>query len=319
MFILSWFLPMTLVSNRGTAAPLDVFNSIKYRSSHVTRILAVSEAVKQVLCKSGRIFPEKIEVIHSAVDLDDFDPALDGRPVRGELGLPAGAPVVGVIGSLRFVPGHLKGGMELLAAARTVIAACPQTRFLIVGAVDRELFRRAADPSVVDRFIFTGFREDVPRMMAACDLIASSSTRLEGLASVLREALAMKKPVVATDVGGNRELVVPDQTGLLVPPGDPEALARAIITLQQNPELAASLAAAGRKLVEEEFSLTARVERVEGLYYRAVAGDLRRRPQDDLEATTVPAAADTSAPPRFLHLSIDHSKIKPDRAGERLD
>ena len=299
MFILSWFGPMTLVSNRGTGARLDIFNSIKYRSSHVARIVANSEAVKRVLGESGGVAPAKIEVIYSAADLTDFDPGLDGGPVRAELGLPAGAPVVGVVGSLRFEPGHLKGGMELLAAAPAIIAAYPEVRFLIVGSVSQEIFRRVADPAVAGHFIFAGFRDDIPRVMAACEMIVSPSIKLESLAGVLREALAMKRPVVATDLPGNNELVIPDRTGLLVPPSDPEALARAVIALLQDPARSAAMAAAGRRLVEEQFSLTARVALVEKLYYQA----LETRGPGRLDRPRAPRPE--YAVTRFKYLSFD--------------
>ncbi|OGP56493.1 MAG: hypothetical protein A2V67_19740 [Deltaproteobacteria bacterium RBG_13_61_14] len=271
-FILSYLQPLgVLIANRGMSDPLDRFNSIKYRSGRVARIMAVSERVKQIMVTSGRIPPDKIAVCYESTDLKAFDPGLDGAAVRAELGLPAAAPVIGAIGALRFQPGHFKGGMDLLLAARKILARHPETRFLLVGSINREKFEQEAGRlGIADRFVLTGFREDVPRMLAACDFTVCASVRSEGLTGTVRESLAMKKPVVSTDVGGNRELVLDEKTGLLVPPGEPEALAAAAGRMIEDAKLRAALGEAGRRKVEECCSLKARVDRIEGLYYEAL-------------------------------------------------
>ena len=271
-FILSYLQPLgVLIANRGMSDPLDRFNSIKYRSGRVARIIAVSESVKQIMVRSGRIPQDKIAVCYGSTDLEAFDPGLDGAPVRAELGLPASAPVIGAIGALRFQPGHFKGGMDLLLAARKILARHPEARFLLVGSIARENFEQEAGRlGIAESFVLTGFREDVPRMLAACDFTVCASVRAEGLTGAVRESLAMKKPVVSTDVGGNRELVLDQRTGLLVPPSDPEALAGAAGRLLEEPKLRTALGEAGRRKVEECCSLKARVDRIEGLYYQAV-------------------------------------------------
>jgi glycosyltransferase involved in cell wall biosynthesis len=270
-FLLSFLDPTgALLVNRGTCVPLDIFNSIKYRSRRVSRILAVSEAVRDTMIASGRVPPGKIEVVYSSVDLDLFDPGIDGREARSELGLAMDVPVIGTVGSLHFEPGHLKGGMELLQTARLILREHPRVIFLLVGGIDRSLFDRAAG-DLAPHFRLTGFRQDVPRMLAACDLTLSPSIRAEGLTGVIRESLAMKRPVVATDVGGNREVVLHERTGLLVPPRDPEAMAAAALALLRAPELRERLAQAGRTLVEEMFSIQRRVDRIEQIYGQAVA------------------------------------------------
>jgi glycosyltransferase involved in cell wall biosynthesis len=272
-YLLSYFLPVgTLIANRGTSVPLDIFNSLKYRASRIQRIIAVSEMVKQVLVQTGRIPADKIAVCYSSTDLELFDPGLDGAAVRAELGLPPSAPVIGAIGALRFRPGHLKGGMELLQAAGKILAKHPETRFLLVGNINRKNFEKEAGRlGIADRFVLTGFREDVPRMLAACDFTVCASVRAEGLTGAVRESLAMKKPAVSTDVGGNCELVLDGKTGLLVAPGDVEALAGAAGLMIEDSKLRAALGEAGRKKVEECCSLKARVDRIEGLYYEALA------------------------------------------------
>jgi glycosyltransferase involved in cell wall biosynthesis len=273
VFILSWFVPMgALILNRGTCVPLDVFNSIKYRSGRVKSIIAVSEAVKDVLIKSGRVRPEKIRVIYSGFDPDTFNPGIDGAAVRKELGLPLDAPVIGTVGSLRFKSGHLKGGMELLSAARLILNERPQARFLLVGDINLDRFRHEAGPMGIEKsFLLTGFRRDVARMMAACDFTLVPSIRAEGLTGVIRESMAMKKPVVATDVGGNRELVADNETGFLVRARDPEALARAAILMLGESAKVRAMGEAARQKVEKLCSLKARVDAIEKIYSQALS------------------------------------------------
>ncbi|HUT53773.1 MAG TPA: glycosyltransferase family 4 protein [bacterium] len=281
VFILSYFAPMgALILNRGTCVPLDVFNSIKYRSGRVRKIIAVSEAVKDTLVQSGRIRLDKIQVIYSGFDAEAFDPGIDGGAVRSELGLPLYVPVIGTVGSLQFKRGHLKGGMELLTAAGLILKERPEARFLLVGEINRERFEKAAGPlGIADRFLLTGFRRDVARMMAACDFIIVPSVRAEGLTGTIRESMAMKRPVVATDVGGNRELVTDGETGFLAPPSDPAALARGALQLLSDRARTRAMGQAARQKVERLCSLTARVDAIEKIYrYALESSPSPRRP-----------------------------------------
>jgi glycosyltransferase involved in cell wall biosynthesis len=117
-----------------------------------------------------------------------------------------------------------------------------------------------------NRLHWAGFREDLPQILAASDVCVHAATAGEGVTGVVREALAMAKPVVVTDVGGNCELVRDSQTGLLVPPRDPEALAQGMLRLVAAPTEAAALGRAGRRLVEEHFSHEVKAARMEQLY-----------------------------------------------------
>ncbi len=298
LFIISYFVPAgALILNRGTCVPLDVFNSIKYRSRRIRKIVAVSEAVKDTLVKSGRVKPDKIRVIYSGFDAEAFDPAIDGGAVRSELGLPREAPVIGTVGSLRFKSGHLKGGMELLRAAGLILKERPEARFLLVGDINRERFEKSAGPlGIADRFLLTGFRRDVARMMAACDFTIVPSIRAEGLTGTIRESMAMKRPVVATDVGGNRELVADGETGFLAPPSDPAALAQGALRLLRDRQKIRAMGEAAREKVERLCSLTARVDAIEKIYYEAVESSPARR------ANFLQRSAHVMAQPLLRHL-----------------
>lgn len=252
---------------RGMAMKLDIFNSIKYRLPKLNRVVAVSRAIKDVMVTTGHVNPEKITVIYGGVELERFNPGLDGRPVRKALGIAEGAPVITIIdGFFKFHQDHTKGGYYFVKSAQAVLAARPDARFLIVGGIDEEGFRQLAGPELTKASVLTGHRTDIPELLSASDLLVSSSLS-EGLGMVIAEAFAMKKPAVGTNVGGIPELVRTGQTGTLVPARDAEAIAKAILQLLEQPESMKTMGENGRRLVEELCSNQRRVDRWEELYY----------------------------------------------------
>jgi len=258
------FIP-ALIAYRGLAEPLDPFNSIKYRLPKVRKIIANSEAVKKIMMRTGRIPSEKIAVIYGGFDEARFRPEISGAGVRKELGIEDSAAVVLIIAHLKFVLDDRKGGYYFLQAAEKVLEQRPDTRFLLVGKVDRENFAKLASERLKPACIITGFRNDIPELLAASNLLVNSSLS-EGMAGVLREALAMARPAVATEIDGTPELVRPGETGLLVPPKNPEALARAILQLLNNRAEAQRMGARGRQLVLELCRNESRVDRYEQIY-----------------------------------------------------
>jgi glycosyltransferase involved in cell wall biosynthesis len=135
----------------------------------------------------------------------------------------------------------------------------------------------ASSLGVSDRVVFAGFTEDVPAALAAMDMVVCASLRGEGLTGALREALAMARPIISSDVAGNRELVIHNSTGLLVPPGDPAALAEAIDRMLRDAELARSCAARGRELVLELCTEEKRAARVEEIYLELLSASPVKR------------------------------------------
>ncbi|MFH0792935.1 MAG: glycosyltransferase, partial [bacterium] len=117
-----------------------------------------------------------------------------------------------------------------------------------------------------ERIRFLGHRDDMPACFAALDIVVCASTKGEGLTGALREALAVARPVISTDVSGNREIVIANETGLLVPPANSEAIAEAMLTLLRQPELGARLGKRGCELIAERFDNRKRVEKIENLY-----------------------------------------------------
>lgn len=273
VMLASWRLAVPpLFVTRGNGMPLDFFNSFKYRSKKVKNIIAVCETLKEIVAKTGRVEPSKIIVVYSGVNLRRFDPSIDGAQVRKELSIPSGVPVVGIIGSIDFREGKAKGGFEFAQSAGLVLEKKPETRFLCVGDIETEHFKPFLEKSkLYENFIFTGFRNDVERMLSAMDISVCPSIRGEGLMGALRESLAMKVPVVSTDVGGNKELVRNGETGYLVKPRDIEAMADRILKLLDNPEERKQMGERGRKLVEELCDFEKQVKKIESLYLRALS------------------------------------------------
>ena len=207
--------------------------------------------------------PGKVRCIYNGVDLKRFAPRAPSVEIRRALGIPDTAPVVASVG--RFVP--YKGYEYLLEAARLVCEARPEIHWVLVGEgeLKDELIARAQKLGIEKQVHFTGWREDTPDLLALCDLFVLPSLG-EHFGRVLIEAMGMAKAIVATDAGGVPEVVVPGETGLLVPPAQPKPFAEAVLVLLADPAGAARLGLAGRRRAEAHFSLPRHVQAVEGLY-----------------------------------------------------
>ncbi len=256
-----------IVVNRGVSFPLDAFNRIKY---HVRMDAAVTvcEDIKKVIVASGRLPPEKVNVIYAGVDLSRFDPAkADGARVRREWGAAPGETVLVQVGAREW-----KGWKDLVRAAALLAADFPKLKTAIVACEDdakkAEVSAFAREAGIADRVLTIGFRSDMPDVLAAADFVADLSYEGLGITGTLREAMALGKPVIASAAGGNPELVVDGESGLLVPPRDPPAMAAAVRRLLTDPALSARLGRGGRQRVEAGFSSEVRLDRIEDLYAR---------------------------------------------------
>jgi glycosyltransferase involved in cell wall biosynthesis len=258
-----------LVLNRGVSFPLDRWNRLGYRTPRVTAVVAVCESIKRRLVAAG-VPAAKIAVIYSGTDLTRFHPAVDGSGIRRELGLGPGHTLITQIGVRSW-----RGNDDVLEAMARVHRVAPQGRLLFVGAPPPRVVsmldkarRRGLDGTV---FVL-GHRHDIPEILAGSDLVVDASYAGLGLTGSLREALAVETPVIGTDLEGIPELIADGETGLLVPPRNPDALAQAILRMVENPTRAKAMARAGRKLVERQFSAAIKVERTETLYRRLLEG-----------------------------------------------
>jgi glycosyltransferase involved in cell wall biosynthesis len=187
--------------------------------------------------------------------------------IRFELGLEKFEHVIGAVGSLYAVKGHI----HLIQALPDILRACPRTIVLLVGRGDlegelkAEVGRRGLEAHV--RFV--GFRNDVPALLSLFDVFVLPSLS-EGLSMALLEAMAAGKPVVATKVGGNAELVVDGDTGFLIPSESPAALAEKVICVLDDKIRAAGMGDRGRQRAHDKFSFQSMVDKYQEYYEQAI-------------------------------------------------
>ncbi|HEY7412126.1 MAG TPA: glycosyltransferase [Vicinamibacteria bacterium] len=227
-------------------------------------VVAVSHAVAARAVQERGLSAARVVTIANGVDvaaLRGWDAAR--ADARREWGLRDEHAAIGVVAHFSPVKGHA----EFLRAATLVAGENRRARFVLVGdgplrPAMEALARRLG---LADRVVFTGAREDVPRLLAMLDLVAVPS-HTEGMSNALLEAMAMARPVVATAVGGNVDVLRHGVTGLLVEPRDPPALAAALVLLLDDPARAQAMGAAARAWVAEHLAPGAMVRRHEELY-----------------------------------------------------
>jgi len=259
-----------LVANRGVTFPLSFWNKWKYLLPWTSGVVAVSQSVKGVLEASG-IPSSKIRVIYGGVDVERFTP-MDGEKACRELGLDPSWDYVAMVAHFRPWKGH----MVLARAVNTLIPSFPRLKVLLAGKTQGKAYKafRAAlrDMGLEERFLFLGYREDVELVINASLFLVGPSLEGEGLPGVFREAMACARPVVASRVAGAPEVVIPGETGLLVPPGDSQALAQAMAKLLDEKDLRRVMGERGRMMVVDSFSHAARAQIMER-YYLELLGE----------------------------------------------
>ena len=238
----------------------------KYRLPH--RVIAISEAIRTILVEQG-VPQEKLRCVRSALEPGAYLQPCDREAFLREFGLEPGDPVVGM--AAQFIP--RKGHDVLLRAAPAILRHHPRTRFLLFGRgpMAGEIARRADSGGLGDAVQLRGFRRDLSRILPCLDLLVHPAM-MEGLGIVLLQASASGIPVVASAVGGIPEAVVNQETGILVPPGDPQAVAEAVSLLLDQPDRAREMGARGRRRVLEEFSVDRMVEGNLAVYREMLAG-----------------------------------------------
>jgi glycosyltransferase involved in cell wall biosynthesis len=217
------------------------------------RVIVISQAVAR--CFSGMRGVEKVRVAYNPVDIDSFarcDTRAQAK-YRQVLGVPDDAPLVGQIAHVIAA----KGYTDFIQAIPLVLDKIPDARFVGVGGMPHAdyqavLARMVEELEVGDALTLTGFREDVPRIIASLDVVVLAS-RYEPLGRVVIEGMAAGKPVVGTDVGGIPEIIEDGVTGLIVPPASPDKLAEAILKILNDSELAYQMGRAGKRRVQDLF------------------------------------------------------------------
>ena len=225
-------------------------------------VLTNANAIRDGLIADDHFAPEKVRVVHNGVDLESFH----RKPgLRSQLfpGLEHNQLIV-LVGNMHS---DVKGHPWLIAAAPEIVREFPQVRFVFAGDGEqrKDFEQQAARLGVEQSLLFLGRRNDIPQVLACCD-IAVLPSRAEGLPNAVLEYLAAGLPVVASSVGGNVEILRDGATGLLVPPENSDALATALLRLLRDPQFARKLAEDGHHFVEENFSFERLVADTDRLY-----------------------------------------------------
>ncbi len=250
--------PVRVISRRVTY-PLrgNYFSHRKY-TKDIDVLIAVSQDVKKVLIDGG-IDPAKIRVIPDGIDYSLFDEAASSEYLRRELSFEPDDFLVGIVAHLADIKGH----KYLIKATQILKEKTSKIKVIIVGSgpLRMELGKQVKETDVEDIVFFLGFREDIPQILASLDLFVLTSYQ-EGLGSSILDAMACRLPVVATRVGGIPEVVVHEETGLLVPPRRSISLAKAIFRIYANRDLGEKLGQKGYELVHRKFSAKAMASRI---------------------------------------------------------
>jgi len=241
-------LRLPVVAHRGVDYPISRFSRLKYHHPRVRAIVAVSESTRRTMAASSPRLGRKTVVVYQAVAGRFFHPEDPGR-LRREYAIPEHVPVIGVVGNLLPRKGH----RHLVACLPAILAEFPDARFVFIGA------GRLSDvvgPGVPggDRILHTGFRRDPHELLPGLTVSVNPAVEGEGLTGTTRESMAAGVPVVSTEVGGVPEIATHEVNALLVAPRDAEAMARAILRLLADADLAKQLAANAAARVAERYT-----------------------------------------------------------------
>lgn len=227
-------------------------------------VIAVSESVKEACGKIRKIDPSKIIVIPNAVSQDHLKHLNDQSQIKFKknLGIEESGNIVGTITRLHTV----KGNDILLHAAGTVLQTLPNTYFIIVGdgPLMNSYINTVKNIGIADKVIFCGYQDNVPAFLSIFDVMVIASST-EGFSLALLEAMIMEKAVVATNIGGIREILRHEVSGMLVPPRDPKSMAEKIIYLLQHKTKRQRLGIEARK-ISRCYSMERHVKMRENLY-----------------------------------------------------
>ena len=244
-----------LFLNRLTSGFVDIF-------------IAVSFAVRDFLIKQIGIKSSKIAVVQNGIEYDRFqDSNLIQEKKRIEFGFTPEDKIIGTVARIHEQKGHV----YLLYAAQEVIKDFPTVKFLIVGdgPLKSAMEKLSVNLGIANNIIFTGFYKDIPGILSILDIFVLPSL-WEGLPITILEAMAMKKPVIATSVSGNPEAIDDNVTGILVPPKDSGALVKAIMKLLQNDNLRTHMGNAGYDRLNRLFNAERMVDEVTRIYERLI-------------------------------------------------
>ncbi len=230
----------------------------------VNKFIVVSQSLQEFLIKEHGIAPDKVTNIYNGIELDQYKPNFGPSDnFRKEFLAREDELVVGSVGRLTYEKGH----EFLLRSMPKVLESFPRTKFVLVGdgQLKLKLENLAKELEISQTCMFLGFRDDIPQVLSSFDVFVLPSI-MEGHPIAILEAMAMAKPIVASDINGIREQIENRRTGLLVPPGDPQALAKAINQMLKDRNKARKMGIEARKRVDEMYDIKHQVALHEEVY-----------------------------------------------------
>ncbi len=277
-----WWVPQTLRAVEGVKIVAHVRQEIeppkvrRYALDQAELVFPVSRRIQRSL-EQGGVRADRLRTLYSGLDMARVMDQEDGRDARRRFGIPAEALVLGTVANLF----ERKGYEVMIQALAVIVNASPAAHYLIVGSGDAAYearLRAMAEVLGLERRVhFAGFQESVYPCLAAMDLYVHPAL-MEGFGIAVLEAMAMRRPVVATTTGGLPEIVRDGETGMLVPPGESDALARAVLALLQDPARCRQLGEAGRARVAAHFTVEAMMDSLAS-GYEALLGRTAPAPQ----------------------------------------
>ncbi len=253
-----------LVRTRHLSTPVKDNWPTRWLYRAPAAIITTGQVTKELLMKRLGVPERHIFSVPTGVSLAEFTPREKDQELLSQLQLPPGAVILGCVAVLRSWKGHL----YLLEALQQLVGAGRPAYLVVVGEGPYRVVieEKIAGLGLAERVRLVGYQDRVAPWFALMDAVVLASYANEGVPQSLLQALALERPVVATTVGGIPEVIIPEETGLLVPPKDSGALARALARLLENPRQGIEWGRRGRELVAERFSLEQMAAEVEAVY-----------------------------------------------------
>lgn len=228
-------------------------------------VITTSQRISARLIEELQLPSDRVSCVPTGIDLARFNPQVAGS-LHQELGLPRDTPLVGMISVLRSWKGHY----VFIDAITLLLEKLPQARFIIAGTGTKKdrLTATIREAGLEKRILMIGHRDDVPGVLASLTALVLPSTAHEGIPQIILQAQAVGTPVIGTTVGGIPEVVRHEETGLLIPPADPKALAEAIHRLLGDPALRERIRQNALACAQHEHGLERMCERLEAIYRR---------------------------------------------------
>jgi len=266
---LSYLMGISLVRSRQITNQIRKILSYKYGCSHV---IATAKVIRDELVRKG-VAERKISIVGEGVDLEEFSPNLSSDYLRKEFNVEPNERVVINIGMIR----EDKGQRHYLEGARRLLDEGRHIKFFLIGeglrdsSLERELRSLVARHGLEKSFIMTGYRDDVAAFIHLSDLVVVASTGTEAQSRIVPQAFATGRTVVSTDVGGLTDLVKDRVNGLVIPPGNPDAITRSVKLLLDDEVLRGKLAKNAYAFALKELSIGVMMDKTVAIYRKLVS------------------------------------------------